>query len=113
MDILKIAEKGYTIFTKENCKYCTLVKELLKGEEKEVIECDAFLKEDRAGFLKWVEERIHFEYKTFPMVFYNGVFIGGYNETKIHYHKHHLTFEEIEYNEQQDQRFHMDGRLLS
>ena len=88
---------GYTVYTKENCKYCTLVKKLLENEPNHVVECDLYLQQDKAGFLKTMEEWTHLEWKTFPIVFYNHHFIGGYNETKIHYHKHHLSFEEWEH----------------
>jgi len=91
-------QKGYTIYTKQNCKYCSQAKELLGKEEPKplVIECDGFLKKDRAGFLKTMEERLKYEYKTFPMVFHDGVFLGGYTETQLYYDKQHLSFEEWE-----------------
>jgi glutaredoxin len=98
LEIPHPTKSGYTIYTKQNCKYCSQAKELLKKEEPQplIIECDAFLKEDREGFLKTMEERLKYEYKTFPMVFHDGIFLGGYTETQLFYDKQHLSFEEWE-----------------
>jgi hypothetical protein len=60
------------------------VKELLKLLELpyEMINCDEYLLEDREGFLAFIKERAGKEYKTFPMVFADGKFLGGFSETK-------------------------------
>jgi len=87
-------EKGYTIYTKENCPYCTKVKNLLQDEKTLIIPCDDYLLQNRAGFLKTIQDRIKFEYKTFPMVFHDGIFLGGFTETQLFYDKQHLSFEE-------------------
>ena len=74
----------YTIYSKSGCTYCTKVKNLLieKGYAFDMIDCDEYLLEDKEGFLKFIEENAGKEYKTFPMVFRTGHFIGGFNETK-------------------------------
>jgi glutaredoxin len=81
---------GYTIFTKSGCYFCARVKDLLE-EEKDVqyINCDTYLLEpaSKAEFLKKIAEYAGREYKTFPMVFYNGVFMGGFSDVEEHYEK--------------------------
>lgn len=70
---------GYTILTKGGCKWCTKVKELLP--QAHTIACDELLL-DRDAFFNDVDALTGKEYRTFPMVFFNGQFVGGYNETK-------------------------------
>jgi glutaredoxin len=76
--------EGFTIYTKSNCPYCTKVKELFLHTVPEpvYINCDSYLDGFRDAFLEFIlgyTVRVH---RTFPMVFFKGVFIGGYTETK-------------------------------
>jgi glutaredoxin len=71
----------YTIFTKSNCSFCTKVKELLRDQQTEEVNCDNILLTNRERFLAEMKQRIGYEYKTFPMVFLNDRFIGGYTDT--------------------------------
>ncbi len=75
-------EESFVIYSKDECKYCELAKQLLldEGFGYEIVMCDNYLRDDREGFLKRMEEKIGYSYKTFPMVFYKDKFIGGYNE---------------------------------
>lgn len=84
MEFTEPSSKGYTIYSKSGCTYCTKVKELLKLLELpyEMVNCDEYLLEDRDGFLAFIKERAGKEYKTFPMVFADGKFLGGFSETK-------------------------------
>lgn len=77
--------KGYTIYTKEKCIFCEKVKKLLETEDFTLISCDDYLVEDRNAFLKFIEKEAKVSYKTFPMVFLNGTFVGGFTETKKQY----------------------------
>jgi glutaredoxin len=74
--------EDFVIYSKSECKFCELSKQLLldEGFVYEIIMCDNYLLDDREGFLKRMEEKIGSEYKTFPMVFYKDKFVGGYNE---------------------------------
>lgn len=75
----------FTVYTKSNCPYCSKVKELLNQNKQivEYIDCDDELKESKTkeAFLKCIEGRIGYEYRTFPMVFLDGIFVGGYAQT--------------------------------
>jgi len=75
----------WIIYTKSNCVYCYKVKELLKNEQIITnINCDKWLenKIKKEIFIGAMENIIGNEWKTFPMVFLNSKFIGGYMETK-------------------------------
>ncbi len=73
---------GFTIFSKSGCKYCDQVKELLLEEKRDftIYNCDAYLEQNKQGFLEFVKQKAGKEYKTFPMVFLHGVFLGGFME---------------------------------
>jgi glutaredoxin-related protein len=81
-------ENGYTIYTKSNCSYCEKAKSLLEKEKQtpKIIPCDVYLQSHREPFLEFIQTIAKKEHKTFPMVFNNGVFIGGMTET-AEYHK--------------------------
>lgn len=82
-------ETGFTIYSKSGCSNCTKVKKLLL--DKQIffldISCDEFLIEDKEGFLIFIKEKANKEWKTFPMVFNDGKFIGGFDEVKLHFDK--------------------------
>lgn len=77
------SKTNFTIYSKSGCPNCTKVKNLLKEKKLifTIIDCDDYLIEDKEIFLLFIEKYAEREYKTFPMVFENGKFIGGYNET--------------------------------
>jgi glutaredoxin len=78
------SETIYTIYSKSGCTYCVKVKKLLQEKKYafDLIDCDDYLIEDKEGFLNYIKEVAGREYRTFPMVFRSGVFIGGFTETK-------------------------------
>ena len=86
IDIEKPLEQGYTIYSKDNCKYCTNVKHYLTNQGIPFYEvtCDAYINTDssKQTFLETMAKWIGKPYKMFPMVFQNGSFLGGYTETK-------------------------------
>lgn len=47
-----------------------------------VIDCDEYLIEERDKFLKFLTEIVGNEVKTFPIVFFDEKFVGGFKETK-------------------------------
>ena len=74
-------ENGYTIYSISNCKYCTMINDKIKSVNPP-INCDKYLKtaRERDNFYNFLEKYTKKPYKYFPMVFKNGVFIGGYKE---------------------------------
>ena len=80
MDIPSLQSSGYTVYTKSECGWCRRTKEMIP--DGLFIHCDEYLKTDKDAFLKEMAKRIGKEYRTFPMVFYDGGFVGGYEDTK-------------------------------
>jgi glutaredoxin len=74
---------GYTVYSKINCPYCVKVKDFLEREKCKmtVIDCDEQLKNNREEFLIMMNTYTKQEWKIFPFVFFEGNFIGGYQET--------------------------------
>jgi glutaredoxin 3 len=84
MEFEKPSETMYTIYSKSGCVYCVKVKKLLqeKNFAFDMIDCDDYLIENKEEFLEYIKEVAGREYKTFPMVFRCGKFIGGFTDTK-------------------------------
>lgn len=84
MNVPRPTKHSYTIYVRSNCAYCTKAKELLKNEDRTslFINCDAYLAYNSQDFLNQMKNFIGHEYRTFPMIFKNGEFIGGYTEAK-------------------------------
>jgi glutaredoxin len=83
MEIPQPLVSGFTVYSKSDCSYCDKVKKLLEEGKTEVklVNCDEFLLADKPAFLKEIETLAKKEHKTFPMVFLNGQFLGGFTET--------------------------------
>jgi len=47
-----------------------------------VIDCDEYLIEERNKFLEFIANLAGKEVKTFPIVFFDEKFVGGFKETK-------------------------------
>jgi len=77
-------ENKFTIYSKSGCINCRKVKDLLKTAnlEYEIIDCDDYILEDKANFLLFIKSYSISDWKSFPMVFYDGKFIGGLSETQ-------------------------------
>jgi glutaredoxin len=84
MNVPHPTSDSYTIYSKSGCLYCTKAKVLLQNEKPELlyVDCDDFLLENKQEFLDQMKSLIGREYKTFPMIFKNGIFLGGYMEAK-------------------------------
>jgi len=84
MEFEKPIESGFTIYSKSGCSNCTKVKALLNDKNLllKAIDCDEYILEDKESFLSFITSLSNKEVKTFPIIFYDGKFIGGYNETK-------------------------------
>lgn len=76
----------YTIYSKSGCPNCKKVKELLETQKMTftVIDCDEYLIEYKSEFLNFIQELTSREWKTFPIVFNNDQFIGGFTDTKVY-----------------------------
>ncbi len=78
-------EYGYTIYIKSGCIFCEKVKQLLNNiyPQPKYIDCDSFIVFNKNRFLNFIKSLSGgIEHKTFPIVFLNKYYIGGYSETK-------------------------------
>ena len=80
---MELPTSGYFLYSKSKCKYCTKAKELLPAVT--VINVDHLIEKNKKLFLENVEKIAETEVKTFPIVFYNGIFIGGFTESQEHF----------------------------
>ena len=87
MEFEKPSASGYTIYSKSGCSFCTKVKVLLEEEPYTIIDCDQYLVDDniKQQFLLFIKNIAGKECRTFPMIFKDGIFIGGFTETKVYY----------------------------
>ena len=76
-----VPKSGYTIYSKSQCNYCDKVKD--KIPEAYVVDCDEYL-EDVDEFLDFIGTLTDKNPTSFPMVFYDGEYVGGYKETTNH-----------------------------
>lgn len=79
-------ECGYTIYSKSGCVYCDLSKELLEYEQVTIVDCDSYLLNDREWFIRTMRIHCGRDYQMFPMIFHDGKFVGGYDDTKEYYY---------------------------
>jgi len=94
---------GFTVYTKQYCIFCDRVKALFDKEKiaYTVIVCDSYLEYFKGAFLHFIKERSGIDYKTFPIVFYKGRFIGGFTDTETFVIKEN-AFANIELGENDD-----------
>jgi glutaredoxin len=83
MEIINPDSTSFTVYSKSGCPHCTTVKKFIKDKHffLNEVNCDEYLLENKEEFLKFIEELAETSYKTFPMVFYKGKFVGGLTET--------------------------------
>ena len=89
MDIPEPLYEQFTVYSKSGCVNCTKVKKLLQEKQVKfnIIDCDEYILEDKSGFLECICDLAGQEYKMFPMVFFNKLFIGGFKETEEYFQK--------------------------
>ena len=91
-------KEGYTIYSKSGCPNCIKCKQLLKNENLHIIDSDEYLIENRPEFLGFVKKISNCnEIKSFPIVFYNNIYIGSYAEL-IKFYERNLIFSDADTN---------------
>jgi glutaredoxin len=96
MEFQEPSDKNFTIYSKSGCHYCNLAKRSIKHNNLiyNEINCDDYIFEEKENFLSFIESKSGKPCKTFPIIFYNGKFIGGYNETIEFMNNLLLSFED-------------------
>lgn len=82
MEFTKPIESGYTIYSKSGCPYCDKAKALLKIDNPIVVDCDPYLvtASDKEEFLQFIKTVGQKEQRTFPIIFKNAIYVGGYSD---------------------------------
>jgi glutaredoxin len=70
----------FIIYTRLSCPNCDKAKKLLEKEETVIFNCDQMLKNDRDEFIKSMELKTRRPFKTFPVIFINDDYLGGYED---------------------------------
>ena len=80
---------SYTIYAKHGCTFCIKAKILLSNVSPppKIIDCDEYIETNREQFLEFMKELAGKDYRTFPMIFHNAKFVGGFTETKEYHDK--------------------------
>ena len=96
MEIENPSDSGFTIYSKSGCPNCLKVKAFLneKKIQFKLINSDENLIEDKENFLIFIKQIAKKEVITFPIVFIDKEFVGGYNETVKFVNEVILTFDE-------------------
>jgi glutaredoxin len=94
------SENQFTVYSKSGCHNCIKVKEILNEYSNtysyNTVDCDEYLVEDNKKFIEFMKTYSGKELKTFPIVFFNKKYVGGYNET-VDYIEQLLAFEEKDF----------------
>lgn len=90
------SKEGFTIYSKSGCPNCSKVKHLLKEKNLpfNTVDCDEFIIENKELFLHVIKELSQTDTKQFPIIFHDGIFIGGFHETKEYISKKIFTVDE-------------------
>lgn len=78
------SKSGYTIYSKMSCSYCEKAKKLLADDDLTIFNCDQYLENDKELFLEFIKKITNKDHRTFPIIFINSSFLGGYGELLIH-----------------------------
>jgi glutaredoxin len=99
IEFTKPFENIYTIYSKSGCPNCKKVKTLLEENNIEfiIVDCDEYLINNKPEFLNFITELTNKDWKTFPMVFDQSIFIGGFSDTKQYLEKSLETL--LDFNE--------------
>jgi len=85
MNFVAPSNTGITVYTKSQCRFCDQLKLLLLDSWFEPIcwvPADDYILTSREEFLNFIDSLTPGQnHHTFPIVFYNGIFIGGFRET--------------------------------
>ena len=89
MEFLEPSKTGFTVYTKSGCPNCSKVKLFFREKQIDffVVDCDDYLIENKPNFLLFIKSKSNTETVSFPIIFNDGFFVGGYNETREYVEK--------------------------
>lgn len=74
----------FILYCKSNCDKCEKSKKLLEKEECIIFNCDKMLKNNREEFIRSMELKTKRPFKTFPIIFIDDTYLGGYEDLTSH-----------------------------
>lgn len=79
----------FTVYSKSGCPNCVKSKALLKekGLQYEEVNCDEYILECKAEFLQFIEKKALTPWKSFPIIFDDTRFVGGFIDLKSYLDK--------------------------
>lgn len=80
----------WTVYSINPCPYCRKAKQLLTDEKENfiVIDCNDYRKNERENFLLFIHELTKSDHKTFPIIFHENKFIGGFDKLCVYYEEY-------------------------
>ena len=99
MEFIKPLNSGFTIYSKSGCPNCSKIKTLLKKLQliSDIVDCDDYIIDNKESFLLFIKELTHNEKVIFPIVFNDGKYIGGYDESITYIDKLFISFENLNF----------------
>ena len=91
-----IEANTFTIYSINSCPYCINAIELLSNDRYIIIKCDDYKKNNRNEFLDFMDKITLVKHRTFPMIFHETKFIGGFTDLKIYHKKLNLKIIEVD-----------------
>lgn len=73
--------KEFTIYSRDNCPFCTMAKNLIERNGLKYTEVNIFEEEN----LQKLEEKLGYAPKTVPQIFESDNHIGGYNDLLVYF----------------------------
>ena len=94
-NISNISNGRYTIYTKKDCVYCDRAKELIK--DALIVSVETM---EAGKYQEFLDMMRSYDHHTFPMIFFNETFIGGFEQARDH--KQNENTEKTKYEEMDD-----------
>lgn len=97
MEIDLPAAVEFTVYSKSGCINCHKIKKLIEKYSFFLTEvnCDEYLIEDKESFKTNMKNMTGREFAQFPVVFYEGKFVGDYQEATKYIEGLALSFSEL------------------
>lgn len=80
------------VFTKTGCLYCESTKEFLKAYKPDIIEYRKLSEEEKEKVQERIKKQIGEQYLTYPKIFIDNKFIGGFTDLCENYSYLNPTF---------------------
>lgn len=80
------------IYSKTGCPYCSSAKEFLQAYKPKIIEFTELSEKEQESVQNRIKEQTGKEYRTYPKIFIDNKFIGGFSDLQEKYNYMNPTF---------------------